>query len=89
MTHTAKLFRLGKSTVVTIPKSFGLYPGMEVTLDRSPKTKTIRLKPKKIVAKSKEEIRKLVESLAGGFKGGKHYTPEEMSKLYDEDTYKI
>ena len=88
MTYTATTFRLGRSTVVTLPKGLGIDSGTLITFTPT-KNKTVNLKPKKTKVKSDAEVEKLVRSLAGGFKGGKHYTPEEMSKLYDKDVYKI
>lgn len=81
MEQTIQAFTLGKSTVVTIPKSLGVKPGTKMKIQK--KGKIIVLKPEK-----KEDAAAIVQKLAGGmnFKKvfGKSLTPEDINKLIDE-----
>lgn len=57
-------------------------------IDRSKPIGIIQPLPEKNKAlspkKQKEEYEKLVEKLAGGIKLKKHYTPEELNKIIDQ-----
>lgn len=72
-------FQLGSSTVVTLPKEFGIRPGSKLRIEKN-KEKII-LKRKKISREG--EIRKLVNSLAGGLRLKPGLTPEEIKEELD------
>ena len=71
-------FQLGSSTVVTMPKSLGIKPGEKFKVEKS--GKKITFKKEKM---TRQEIHKLVKSLAGGLNLKKHLTPEEINKELD------
>lgn len=71
-------FQLGSSTVITLPKEFGIRPGQKIRVKRE--GKKILLKEKDM---TKEEAKKLVESLAGGLELKEGLTPEEMNEELD------
>lgn len=85
-TQIVTTFKLGKSTVVTLPKSLGIEPGT--------KMKTRKLRKKIIMEPEKEDLAKklaLVEKLSGGIKLSKAYkkktgrdlTPEELNRIME------
>jgi antitoxin (DNA-binding transcriptional repressor) of toxin-antitoxin stability system len=63
------------------------------TLNLTYRSKKIaRIKSLKVPKKqmSKEEAVKLVRKLAGGnYKFTKHYSPDELNRMYDEEIYKM
>lgn len=85
-TQTVTTFKLGNSTVVTLPKSLGVKPGVKVRIRKL--TKKIILEPEK------EDVAKkiaLVEKLSGGIKlsqaykrkTGRDLTPEELNRIIE------
>lgn len=81
MEQLVQTFTLGRSTVVTLPKSIGVKPGTKMKVRK--RGEEIVLKPAK-----KEDAATIVRRLAGGmdFKKvfGKNLTPDELNKLFDE-----
>lgn len=71
-------FQLGSSTVITLPKQLGIRPGQKIQVKRE--KRGIILKEKKM---TKEEVKRLVESLAGGLELKEGLTPEEMNEELD------
>ena len=72
-------FRLGKSTVVTIPKAFGIEPGR--------KLKIIKQAGKIVLEKKKNDIEKkisMVQRLSGSFESKKLATPADIQKIIDQ-----
>lgn len=84
MNETVQAFQLGSSTVITIPKKFGIKPGQKLQVEKT--GKKIILKEKKM---TREKIHKLVESLAGGLNLKKDLTAEELDDLYEESYEKL
>lgn len=80
MQQVVKAFQLGNSTVITLPKELGIVPGQRLEVKKM--RGNIVLKAKKL---REEEVRKLVDSLAGGLNLKKHLTPEEINKVLDEE----
>ena len=85
-TQTVTTFKLGNSTVVTLPKSLGIDPGT--------KMKTRKLHKKIIMEPEKENTAKkiaLVRKLAGGIRIPaslqKELTPEKLNKRYEKEVY--
>lgn len=78
MIQTVQTFQLGKSTVVTLPKSLGIKPGIKLTIRKQ--KYHIVLKP----VRKKEDAASIVKRLAGGIRFKYSPTPEEMNKAYDE-----
>lgn len=72
-------FQLGSSTVITLPKEFGIRPGSKLRIKKS--KEKIVLKRKK--STREEEIRRLVRSLAGGLRLKPGLTPQEINKELD------
>lgn len=63
-------FQLGSSTVITLPKELGIRPGQKMGVKKE--KRRIVLREKKM---TKEEVEKLVESLAGGLELKEDLTP--------------
>lgn len=80
MIQTVTAFQLGTSTVVTLPKKFGVKPGQSLKVRKS--KGEIMLKPEKKM--TPEVIRKFVKSLSGGLNLRYHPTPTEINKALDE-----
>lgn len=86
-TQTVKAFRLGNSTVITLPKSTGIAPGTKVKIKK--------LARKIIIEPEKEDLAKklaLVKKIAGSgpplskmYKEvtGRDLTPEELNKIFE------
>ena len=78
MTQIVQAFQLGTSTVVTLPKKLGIKPGEKFKVEKT--GKKITLNKEKT---TRQEVHKLVESLAGGLNLKNHLTPEEINKELD------
>lgn len=78
MERAVQTFTLGKSTVVTIPKSLGVIPGAKMTIKK--RGKDLVLKP---VGKP-TDASSIVNRLAGGLRLKHHPTPEEINELLDK-----
>lgn len=72
-------FQLGSSTVITLPKSLGIKPGQKLKYKKD-KNKVVF--QKKHLSRV-EEVRRFVESLAGGLNLKEDLTPEEMNEELD------
>lgn len=79
MNQTVQAFQLGSSTVVTIPKKFGIKPGQSLQMEKT--GKKIIMKQKKM---TQEQVHKLIESLAGGLNLKKDLTAEQLDDLYEK-----
>ena len=85
-TQIVNTFRLGRSTVVTLPKKSGITPGTALKVIISKKGEVILRTNKQASSrdsKIKKDIKK-IEKLAGGLKFGKGVTPEIINKWIEE-----
>lgn len=80
MQQIVKVFQLGSSTVVTLPKQLGVKPGQKLSIKKT--GGKIILKNEKLTT---EDIAKLVDKLSGGLKLTKHPTPEEFNKVLENE----
>jgi len=71
-------FQLGSSTVVTLPKEFGIKPGQRLKIKKD--KKQIILKEGKM---TEHEIRKLLDSLRVDLHLKPDLTPEEINEELD------
>ena len=77
-------FTLGTSTVVTLPKKWGVTPPAKL------KAKKIGKKITLVVVDKQSQLEKdlaLIEKLAGGMKYSSNLTPDEMNRVYDQEVY--
>lgn len=81
MSNIVHSFKLGRSVVVTIPKSLGIKAGEKFAVQKQ-KGKVV-LKPVE-----KESPVEIIERLAGGMNlkeaFGKDLSPDELNQLFDE-----
>ncbi|MEK7458047.1 MAG: hypothetical protein AAB612_00965 [Patescibacteria group bacterium] len=83
-------FILGTSTVITLPKSLEIVPGTRIEFLKKPYGMQMRkLKSRHVSAQEKSTtLKKKVQRLAGGLDGlFTHVTPEDMTRVYDEEVY--
>jgi hypothetical protein len=81
-TVTVTAFKLGQSTVITLPKTLNIKPGTQLNLEKT--DQGYKMTPHTKVQAQQDLA--TVQKGAGIFKGPT-LTLEELSQMYDEDTY--
>lgn len=76
MNQLVRTFKLGNSTVVTLPKKLGIRPGQHLRIKKY--KEKIELSP---AGGNKSDV---VNKLAGKLRLKHHSTPDEINKIIDE-----
>ncbi|MBI2008180.1 hypothetical protein HYS82_00815 [Candidatus Amesbacteria bacterium] len=77
-------FTLGTSTVVTLPKKWGVTPPAKLKAKKNGKKITLEVINKQ---SQLEKDLALIDKLAGGMKYSSNLTPDEMNRIYDKEVY--
>ncbi len=85
MSFASTVFQLNKSTATILPKDLNIPLGSKLTFEPKRSQIILHVQEPKI---SKETPEELVKRLAGGFKGGRDFTPEEINQIIDK-SYEI
>lgn len=81
MTQLVTTFRLGSSTVMTLPKNLGIVPGQRLEIKEK--------KEKITISRGKLDAARIARQHAGKLNLKYHPTIHEMKIMYDEDVYKL
>jgi hypothetical protein len=76
------VFTLGQSTVITLPKKWGIKPGTKITYKKTPQKVNLELTDFQI-----KLALKYVKQHSGSIHLNSPLTPEQMNDEYEKDTY--
>lgn len=81
MEHIVTVFKLGSSTVVTLPKILNLRSGQKLGLKKE--------KKRIVLIEKRLDAAKIAREHAGNLSLKYHPTIHEMKRMYDEEVYKL
>ena len=81
MPFASTVFQLNKRTATILPKDLNIPLGSKLTFEPRRSQIILRVQEPKIPKETPEE---LIKRLAGGFKGGRDFTPKEINQIIDE-----